>query len=299
MRAIIGSIIFLIISSASAAAQDQSATFHQEVTWSPDGKRLSYSEMHMTMTDGKRTMDADVWIVNADGSERKKLTDLEGSQYFSSWVPDGSSVAFGSADMAKGVADIMIVKTDGSAPKKLTAGGGRNSQPAVSPDGRRIVFASTRDAEKYQLYVMDIDGGRTVRITRDDAVAHYNPQWSPDGKLIVFYAEKGDRKDQIWTVRSDGTDARLLTGGEGHNIFPAFCADGRIIFSSNFDGEPDGIFTMAADGSDRKQIGSVRSSWARISPDGKKIAWIEGKFPRTDVYVADLDGSNKVKLTGN
>ncbi len=295
----VASIIAVLLLSGISAGQSVSGVFHQEVTWSMDGTKLSYSEMTITESDGKRMMNADVYVINADGTGKMRISQERGNQYFSSWTPDGEHVVFGSADSVTKTANLFIASVDGSDRKQLTDLNGRNSQPSVSPDGRQIAFASTSESEKFQLHVMDVDGKNLKRITKDDSTAYYNPQWSPDGRRLVFYAEKGDSKDQVWTIASDGSDARLLTGGKGHNIFPSFCNDGRIIFSTNLDGEPGGVFRIAPDGSDPEQITWLRSSWARISPDGRKIAWIEGRFPSTAIFVADLDGRNRRKLAGN
>lgn len=283
---------------AAVLSQSEEAVFHQDVVWSPDGTRLAYSEMRMTTVDGKRKMNADVFVVNADGTRGKKLTGDKFNEYFVSWAPDGKSVVFGAADPESRLSDIYSVKTDGSGLRRLTDGAGRNSQPSLSPDGKRIAFASTRDTEKFQIYVMSADGTGLKRLTDDDDVAHYNPQWSPDGARIVYYAEKGDSKDQVWTINTDGSDPLLMTNGVAHNIFPAYTPGGRIIFCSNRDGEEGAVYTMGPDGSDVRRIEGIASSWARISPDGKRLAWIGGRWPKSAIYVSNVDGSGKKKIVG-
>ena len=44
------------------------------------------------------------------------------------------------------------------------------------------------------------------------------------------------------------------------------------------------------------KLGNIKSFFARFSPDGKKIAYISGKFPQTAIYIANADGSNQVKI---
>ncbi|MCO6512151.1 MAG: PD40 domain-containing protein [Aridibacter famidurans] len=292
------SVAIALILTVGAYVSAQDAVFFQDVEWSPDGSHLAFSRLRMETVDGKRKMTADVWIAKADGTDQTKIGTPELNEFFVSWSPDGDRIAYGGADPETRNGDVYLSKADGTGTKKLTVGSARNSQPAISPDGKRIVFASTRDAEKYQLYSMDLHGGNLKRLTQDDTIAHYNPKWSPDGKRIVFYSEKGDDKDQIWTIAADGSDARLLTKGVGHNIFPGYAPNGRIIFCSDRDGDKGAVYTMKPDGSDIKRIPWLKTSWARISPDGKRIAWIEGGFPRSDIYVADLDGRNRLKITG-
>ena len=147
---------------------------------------------------------------------------------------------------------------------------------------------------------MNSDGSNVTRLTKDDEVAFYNPEWSPDGRMLVFYAEKGDAKDQIWTINADGTSPRLLTNNIGHNIFPAFSPNGKkIIYSSNLGGEHGGVFTMNLDGTEVEQLKGIKTGWIRYSPDGKKIVYVEGRFPNSSIIIANADGSNPKKIVGD
>ena len=107
-------------------------------------------------------------------------------------------------------------------------------------------------------------------------------------------------------MNSDGSNQTLLTNNIGHNIFPAWSPDGkRIIFSSsNRETKTHGallegtfVYTMNADGSNLTKVAGVSGYFARFSPDGKRIAYITGKFHETAVFVANPDGSGAMKLT--
>ena len=61
-------------------------------SWSPDGRRLAFAtvvEPAKTGEKGKPRGQQDVWIVNADGSGRHRLTDGNGSNLSPWWSPDG------------------------------------------------------------------------------------------------------------------------------------------------------------------------------------------------------------------
>ena len=107
-------------------------------------------------------------------------------------------------------------------------------------------------------------------------------------------------------MNADGSRPLLLTANIGHNIFPGWSADGKhIIFSSSKretdtgDSYVDGsyLYLSSPDGSGLTKLGNIKSFFVRFSPDGKKIAYISGKFPQTAIYVANADGSNQVKIT--
>jgi Tol biopolymer transport system component len=303
MKTLIYIISVILLITASVFAQQAEKVFHQSLAWSPDGKYITFTGMR-DINQPAMTMKADIYTVRADGSELKKITGDAMNEFYSAWSKAG--IAFGAGTAGSKESEIYKVNRDGSNLTQLTGNAGRNSTPDFSRDGKKIAFISTRDGDKPQIYAMNADGSNVTRLTKDASLAFYNPVFSPDGKRIVYYSEKGDRKDQIWMMNADGSNQTLLTGGIGHNIFPAFSPDGkRIIFSSsNRDADKDGsyvegsfVYVMNTDGSNLTKIANMKSYFARFSPDGKKIAYISGKFPETSIYIANADGSGAMKLT--
>jgi Tol biopolymer transport system component len=298
--AVLSLICFLML---VVKAQQPQSMFIQDVSWSSDGKYLAFTGMH-DFDQKNHTFKADIYVVRADGSALQKISSDDKNEFYTSWAK--GRVAFGADVPGTKNSDIYSANPDGSDLRQLTKDSSRNATPSFSRDGKRIAFVSTRDGEKHQIYVMNSDGSNLLRLTKDPAVSFYNPQLSPDGKHIVYYAEKGDNLDQIWVMNIDGSDQRLLTGGIGHNIFPGWSADGkRIIFSSSKRDKNDSgsfvegsyIYTMNADGSALTKLGNINSFFARYSPDGKKIAYISGRFPNAAIYVANADGSGAVKVS--
>jgi TolB protein len=292
---------FLLVLNLGVGAQ--TAIFHQDVSWSPDGKYIAFTGMH----DFDRKTDAfkaDLYVMRADGSELRKISGDEKNEFYTSWSK--GHIAFSAEVPGTKQSDIFIASPDGSGVRQLSKANGKNTAPAISRDGKKIAFASTRDGEKYQIYTMSADGSGVTRLTRDPAVGCFNPQWSPDGKRIVYYTEKGDGKDQVWVMSSNGLNKTLLTADIGHNIFPGWSSNGKkIIFSSSkrdaysTGSYVDGsfLYTMNADGSRLMKLGSIKSFFSRFSPDGKKIAYVAGKFPATQIYIANADGSGPVQIT--
>jgi TolB protein len=306
MRALLLALPLVIFAAAPLFAQPGGVMFHQQIEWSPDGKSLAFTGMRDfdQKTDDFKT---DIYIINADGSGLVKILDDTKNEFYADWDRDGKHVVFNADNKADKSSDIFFAKRDGSGLVQLTRAAGKNTAPSVSPDGKRIAFVSTRDGEKYQIYVMDATGANVKRLTNDPKVGFFNPVWSPDGKRLVYYTEKGDRRDQVWVMNADGSNQILLTANTGHNIFPGWSADGkRILFSSsnretnNSGSFVDGsfLYTMNADGTGVTRLaGNINSFFARFSPDGKKIAFIMGRFPSTHIYVANADGSDPVQIT--
>jgi Tol biopolymer transport system component len=138
--------------------------FEGSPTWSPDGTRIAFS--------GEIGENAEIFVMDADGSDVVQVTDDPAGDWDPAWSPDGSWIAFHTSrgDRAR---DIYVVRPDGSDLTRLTDDPGRDIQPAWSPDGSRIVFASDRDGA-LRLFVMDADGSDVVPLTGGEAVG---PTW--------------------------------------------------------------------------------------------------------------------------
>ncbi len=196
-----------------------------------------------------------------------------------------------------------------------------NAYPDPSPDGTRIVFQSDRTGLP-QIYNMNADGSQLRQLT-DEPRGAETPIWSPDGKTIVYAAYVAEDNNDVFIMKPDGSARKQLTNGLGYDGHPHWSFDGaRIIFNSDRT-SPDlradwnkrwhEIFSMKADGSDVRQHTNCRSvcTYGSLSPDGRKIVYrktidtagfswgLTLGARNSEVFVADLDGSNEVNLSNN
>ena len=138
------------------------------VEWSPDGRRIAV------------VADDDLWVMNADGTEHRRLVDDPGEGTGDiAWSPDGRRVAFTSGETRED-SEIFVVNAHGSDLRQLTNNDdGANGDPSWSPDGRAIAFTSDRDGNS-EIYVMDADGSDQRNVSQNRA-EEYGPAWSPVG----------------------------------------------------------------------------------------------------------------------
>jgi dipeptidyl aminopeptidase/acylaminoacyl peptidase len=237
----------------------------------------------------------DVFLMNADGSGARRLTDHGGIDYQPAWSPDGQRIAF--VSVRDGHQEIYTVRPDGSELTQLTRGSAHNSEPAWAPDGKAIVFRSERDGRP-QVYVMQADGSGQRSLTRDSVAAA--PAWSPDGRRILFSSSRNRRTD-IWVMNADGTGHTQLTNtSEGHSGLPFWSPNGSMIaFWSTRDGN-DEVYVMGADGSNPKNISRNPSrdtpvGWTR---DGAYILFRSTRDrAANDIYRMKPDGSDVTRVT--
>lgn len=152
-----------------------------EGVFSPDGALIAY----LSDRDGN----VEIYVVNADGSNPRRLTSTPATEGSPSWTPDGRQIVY--ASNASGNFQVWIMNADGSGQRQLTQEPKSNFQPVVSPDGRSIAFTSDRDGN-YEIYVMALDGSGQRNVTRSP-VAETTPVWFPDGQLGYVLQESTRR----------------------------------------------------------------------------------------------------------
>ena len=259
--------------------------------------------------------DSEIYLMNADGTSLRQLTENEGVDYPSSWSPEGRKLAFIS-DRA-GTSEIFVMEIDGSGSViQLTDDSGRNFEPIWSPDGRKIAFNSWRDRD-VEIFVMDPDGVNRVQLTDND-VDDVVSSWSPDSQKLAFSRTSEhifNPDSEIFVMNADGSNALQLTDNDTFDSSPAWSPDGKTIafesrsatatwvktgkyshaqyFYSN-------IYVMNADGSDVIQLTydnlSTRVSW---STDGQYITFVYGAFHpnfKTEMHLMDTNGSRRRTL---
>ena len=195
-------------------------------SWSPDGTRIALAAENTGSADpywGRH-----IYVVNADGSDRTRLT--QGRQWDNSpsWSPGGTEIVF-SRSFNRGDSYLVKVAADGTSEIVLTAGGVREGSPSWSPDGQSIGFLT----EHGELKVMSPDGSNQRTVVASNATTSMS--WSPDSSQIA-YARVHDEDDScvsIMIVNADGTDSRRITNLAGRSTQPAWSPDGELLLFTN------------------------------------------------------------------
>jgi len=144
--------------------------------------------------------------------------------------------------------------------------------------------------------------------------------FSSDGKQLIFQSTReGHDCDQIYTMNIDGSNAKMISNGDGRTTCSYFFPDAkRILYSSTHLGDkqcpprPDfskgyvwavyptfDIFTAKLDGSDLKQLTNTPGYDAEttITLDGKKLVFTSMRDGDLDIYTMDANGKNVRRLT--
>ncbi len=165
---------------------------------SPDRTRVLFSS--------NRGGSYDLYLMDADGRNARRLTTDPGNEGEPAWTPDGSRIVY-TATPKGGQPQLYLLRPEGSPPRALTTGPGGNHSASASADGRTLAFVSTRDGNQ-EIYLMPIEGGEARRMTTTDQRESY-PRFLPNGDLI-FAVERGGR--------SKGSRVVRLAGGKGTTL---------------------------------------------------------------------------------
>jgi len=240
--------------------------------WSPDGTQLVFitARHDPNPTGCFRDCSYEIYVMNADGSNPRRLTDTPANELHPVWSPDGSQIAFASA--RDGNNEIYVMDSDGSNARRLTDTEAGEMHPTWSPDGSRIAFNSDRDGN-WEIYVIDADGSNPRRLT-DSPAWDLFPDWSPDGTEIVFFTtDPGKQNQDIAVMAADGSNLRLLTDTPRTvDEDPVWSPDGAYIaFQSDRDGNFE-IYAMRADGSEQRNLSKARNDeyWPSWRPPTKE-----------------------------
>jgi len=214
--------------------------------WSRDGRKIAFISNRDGLTE--------LYVMNADGSSVRRLSDHIGFSGRPAWSPDSSRIAFG-CELEIGNQDICTINAGGSGLVRLTTDPARDygavfssgglafvtdrfgletiavlenggtvrgvsegNDPAWSPDGSRIAFTNGGD-----VFVIAAAGGSAVNLT-NDGLGYYGPAWSPNGGELTFGG-----------TSIAGYTGQCYFGGGAHNA-DDFCMAAAGIYVANADG---------------------------------------------------------------
>jgi dipeptidyl aminopeptidase/acylaminoacyl peptidase len=149
--------------------------------FSPDGRKIVFAS--------RRDGNEEIYVMNADGSNQKRLTTTRGDDNRPCFSPDGRKIAF--TTNRHGNEEIYLMNADGTEQTRLTRSSRQDFSPCFSPDGSKIAFASDRvSSEEYEIYVMNADGSNPTRLTNSRGT-DAKPTWATSSVCAIRARDAG------------------------------------------------------------------------------------------------------------
>jgi Tol biopolymer transport system component len=226
--------------------------------WSPDGRLLAFASR---CPIGNQSC---IYVMEADGSNVRRLTANATGEVFPAWSPDGTKIAFAGGSS---LPQLYVSNADGTGLTQLTSGREYAYAPAWSPDGRRIAFmrgpmseSGGAESRGDDIYLINPDGSGLTLFLAGAARDAY-PAWSPDGSMIAFVSERAGTTAErpffgLYLVNAAGTAVTQLAPtltGLVLRAAPTWSRDGRRLAFCSLDGpyspnSPYSVYTIGADG---------------------------------------------------
>ena len=236
--------------------------------WSKDGKEIYFM--------GE---DDDLYVVNADGSNRRRLSGASPGQFegvsIGSWSPDRSQIVVVYSGLWE---TIYLMDADGSNERRLAGfddhGIGFLLDVVWSNDGSELLFWGHQEGGPHGkgsvIFRVDSDGSNLRQLTtrQDDDHFDITPKWSPDGSKILFSSNRdqgcgADEKPryshcdqyEVYLMNADGSEAARIDAeippGDLH-----WSPDGQqFAFSASDGGECCVIYVVDRDGTNLRDLG--------------------------------------------
>lgn len=170
--------------------------------WSPDGSRVTFAAVQKRSTG--RGFESAVFVVNADGTDLRRITPSGLFAASAQWSPNGEWIAFTGG---RRVPEVWMVRPDGTGVRKIAL-------PLLDRLDRKAFKKLKRKLLK-QCKNKSSNGKQCERTAKQRAKQkaasqRLTPVWSPDSTKLLFQRLSPDGKVDLWTVNIDGTGLSKL-----------------------------------------------------------------------------------------
>ena len=180
----------------------QSRGYDAEGSYSPDGGWIAFASNRHAYTetltkeaqekfDGQKSWLMDIYLMKADGSDVKRLTNVRGYDGGPFFSPDGKKICWRRFTEEEDRAEVWSMNVDGSDQKPLTHLGAMSWAPFFHPSGEYLIFTTNKHGfDNFELYLVAASGqGEPVRVT-NTAGFDGLPAFQPDGKKLSWTSNR-------------------------------------------------------------------------------------------------------------
>jgi Tol biopolymer transport system component/DNA-binding winged helix-turn-helix (wHTH) protein len=271
---------------------------HSSPSWSPDGKQIVFLSYDTSL--------AEVWSISAQGGELKRLTTQQ--LFFDPiYAPDGETIyCVGISRNMYGLWKIKVGAENGERAGEAVEVQSAGPQPirnlTISADGKKIAYSArsmTSDIWSVPLSPASSEAaGQPVPLLQDRSARKTNPVISPDGKRIAVGIFRSGTPGSIWLMDGNGKNLSQLTTSTSSSTLPGWLSSDEVAYITYREDNATYNSTNLKTGVERTLLPLMpEMDFARLSPDGKQLAYNSGKSGIINLWKVALDGSAPRQLT--
>ncbi len=199
--------------------------YDAEGSYSPDGKRIVFAsnrqafERELSPREKQQfeidpAFMIDIYIMNSDGSDLQRLTDVEGYDGGPFFSPDGNRICWRRFSEDGATAEVFTMDTNGGDVQRITDIGAMSWAPFYHPSGEYLIFTTNKHGfGNFELYLVRADGkGEPIRVTHTDGFDGL-PVFLPDGKRLAWTSNRtAAKQSQIFMADWNDAEARRRLG---------------------------------------------------------------------------------------
>lgn len=206
------------------------------------------------------TAEGDLWVEHLGDKHARRLTSQPDLESQAALSPDAKTVAFVAS--YEGAPEVYVMPISGGVPRRVTFENSRVRLQGWTKNGK-ILYATDNAVGPSSYFILREVDPQTLK-ARDIPLADASEgAVSQDGKYLYFTrfglqvtgdhlkVYRGGAQGQLWRYTLGSNDEALHLSDPGSVSEPMAYA-GRVYYVSDADGNPN-LWSMAADGSDRKQ----------------------------------------------
>src|SRR6202140_3814027 len=254
-----------------------------DVAFSRDGKWVAYSSVP----------DNTLWRSRVDGSERLQLTYPPTAASLPSWSPDGTQIAYISAQYGKPW-KIFLLPAQGGSPEELLPEQVGEADVSWSAAGGQLAFGriSSMNNGTVDLQLVDMKTRQTSTLPGSKGL--FSPRWSPDGRYLAAMSVEGSKKLMLYDFRTQKW-SEWFTESDNFD-YPYWSADSRYIYYDNFatdnpkcrrikvgGNRPEDLFGLNG----LRRYFGMWGSWSGQAPDDSRL--FVRDMSTQDIYALDVD----------
>ena len=267
--------------------------WHFDPIWLSDGAHIAYYKR-----DLKR---CGIYKIPVTGGEETKIMSCpEGMSEDFDLSADGKFLIYNGIVNDEKTKSIFIYDIDQNQSQKLSYPSSENLgdyHPKFSPGGNRIVFKRARNKIVQNLFLIDVETKIETRITNKNSTIFGNDWLSEDE---VVFASMNTGQYMLWKKNLVSGKISLMPISDQHMINPNYSIEsGKLSYMKITDDINLWHQDLNSDSAQAKEWLKTAAieKHPSISPDGQNVVFVSNRTGEFDLWRAEIDGSNLLKLT--